>query len=92
MKLDEVKAEVANQLKQQSEQGVKIVTVKDVPEIGPAHRGVWFQIPNVTAVFADLNRSTKLSAAQNRKEPTAALNHFARAMEIALDRFEARDV
>ena len=92
MMLDKVRKEVAAQLAQQSKLGVKIVTVDDVPETGPAHRGVWFQIPNVTAVFADLNRSTKLSAAQNRKEPTAALNHFARAMSIALDRFDAKYV
>lgn len=92
MKLDQVLKEVAAQLAQQSKLGVKIVTVDDVPETGPAHRGLWFQIPNVTAVFADLNRSTKLSAAQNPLEPTSALNHFARAMEIALDRFEARYV
>ena len=92
MKLDQVRKEVAAQLAQQSKQGVKIVTVDDVPETGPAHRGLWFQIPDVTAVFADLNGSTRLSAAQNPLEPTSALNHFARAMEIALDRFEARYV
>ncbi len=92
MKLDQVKADVAAQLAQQSELGVKIVTVDDVPETGPAHRGLWFQIPNVTAVFADLNRSTELSAAQNRRAPTVALNYFSRAMSITLDRFEARYV
>ena len=92
MKLDEVKDDVAAQLKQQSEQGVNIRTLDDVPESGPAHRGLWFQIPNVTAVFADLNGSTKLNAAQNRRAPAVALNYFSRAMSVALERFEARYV
>lgn len=92
MKLDEVKADVAAQLRDQARLGVKFVTVGDVPATGPAHRGLWFQIPDVTAVFADLNRSTQLSAAPNRRAPTVALNYFSRAMEIALEKFEARYV
>lgn len=89
MILDQVKADVAAQLRDQAGQGVNIVTVDNVPNTGPAHRGRWFQIPNVTAVFADLDSSTKLSASQNRRASTTALNYFSKAMSIAFDHFEA---
>lgn len=90
MILDQVKADVATQLTQQSELGVKIDPVDDVPEVGPVNRGVWQQIANVTAVFADLNRSTELSA-NNRPEKAAfAYTHFVRAMAVSLERFSAQ--
>lgn len=92
MILDQVKADVAAQLNDQRELGVNITAVNDVPETGPANRGLWFQIPNVTAVFADLNGSTRLSAAQNSRLSTTALNYFTRAMSVAYDHFEARYV
>ena len=92
MILDQVKADVAAQLNDQAKLGGNIVTVSDIPETGPANRGLWFQIPNVTAVFADLNRSTQLSAAQNRRWATSALNYFTRAMSVAFYHFEARYV
>lgn len=92
MKLDEVKDDVAAQLKQQSELGVKIVPVDDVPETGPANRGVWHQIANVTAVFADLNRSTALSANDRPKDAAYAYTYFVRAMAVSLERFSAKYV
>lgn len=92
MILDQVKTDVAAQLNDQAQLGGNIVTVSDIPETGPANRGLWFQIPNVTAVFADLNRSTQLSAAQNRRLSTVALNYFTRAMSVAFYHFEARYV
>ena len=92
MILDQVKADVAAQLDDQANLGMSITIVNDVPETGPANRGLWFQIPNVTAVFADLNRSTQLSAAQNRRLSTTALNYFTRAMSVVCNHFEARYV
>ena len=92
MKLDEVKDDVAAQLKQQSELGVKIVPVDDVPETGPANRGVWYQIANVTAVFADLDRSTELSASNRPEKAAFAYTHFVRAMAVSLERFSAQYV
>lgn len=90
MKLDEVKADVAAQLAQQSNLGVSITRVGDVPEVGPVNRGVWHQIANVTAVFADLNRSTELSASDNPKDVAFAYTYFIRAMTVVLDRFSAK--
>ena len=90
MILDQVKADVAAQLNDQRKLGVKIVRLKEVPEIGPANKGVWNSIPNVTAIFADLNRSTALSAADNPKDAAFAYTYFIRAMTVILDRFSAR--
>ena len=90
MKLDEAKADVATQLKQQSELGVSITRVDDVPETGPVNRGVWHQIANVTAVFADLNRSTELSANDRPRDAAYAYTYFVRAMAVSLERFSAK--
>lgn len=89
MLLDQVKRKVAEQLKDQADLGVNITLVDDVPKTGPVNRGVWFQIPNVTAVFADLNRSTSLSAAENPKYVAFAYTYFARAMTVILHHFAA---
>ena len=90
MILDQVKADVTTQLAQQSNLGVSITRVGDVPEVGPVNRGVWHQIANVTAVFADLNRSTELSASDNPKDVAFAYTYFIRAMTVVLDRFSAK--
>lgn len=92
MILDQVKADVAAQLNDQRKLGVNITPADDVPETGPANSGVWFQIPNVTAVFADLNRSTALSAAENPKDAAFAYTYFVRAMAVSLERFSAKYV
>ena len=92
MKLDDVKADVAEQLDAQARLGVNIVTVDDVPDTGPANLGVWFRIPNVTAVFADLNRSTELSANDRPKDAAYAYTYFVRAMAVSLERFSAKYV
>ena len=90
MILDQVKAEVAAQLDAQARLGVSITRVGNVPEVGPVNRGVWHQIANVTAVFADLNRSTELSASDNPKDVAFAYTYFIRAMTVVLDRFSAK--
>ena len=79
-----------SQLDTQSDLGVQITLRNDVPEIGPANKGLWYQIPNVTAVFADLKRSTDLSAASRPKTAAYAYTYFIRAMTIILERFEAK--
>lgn len=89
MKLDEVTAAVAEQLRQQSELGVKIDIISDVPEIGPSHGGWWQQIPDVTAVFADLKSSTSLNTEKGAKTAAFAYTYFIRAMTAALDNFSA---
>ena len=90
MILDQVKADVAAQLDAQRKLGVQIVRLKNVPETGPVNKGVWNSIPNVTAVFADLNRSTALSASENPKDAAFAYTYFIRAMTVILDRFSAK--
>lgn len=90
MILDQVKADVAAQLNDQADLGVSIRPLENVPETGPANSGVWFRIRNVTVIFADLNRSTELSAADNPKYAAFAYTYFARAMTVILDHFSAK--
>ena len=89
MKLDEVRDDVANQLEQQSDLGVQITTRNDVPEVGPVNRGLWFQIPRVTAIFADLKNSTGLNADDGPRVAAYAYTYFIRAMTVTLERFSA---
>ena len=90
MRLDEVTSDVSSQLEDQIRLRVSVEQHLDVPETGPANRGVWWRIPQVTAVFADLKGSTKMSATESRTDAAVAYTLFIRAMAVILDRFEAR--
>ena len=90
LKLDDVEAEVASQLETQSDLGVQITRYNDVPETGPVNKGVWYQIPDVTVVFADLKRSTELSAVTRANTAAYAYTYFIRAMTVILGRFGAK--
>ena len=92
MILDDVEADVSSQLDEQSRLGVQITRQNDVPDTGPTNRGVWYQIREVTAVFADLKRSTELSAENSPRVAARAYTYFIRAMAVILDRFEAKYV
>ena len=92
MKLDETGATVAAQLDDQAKLGVEIVEGGEIPETGPANGGVWWRIPNATAVFADIKSSTALNVAGSRKDAAYAYTYFARAMTVIFDRFSARYV
>ena len=92
MILDEVVADVSSQLDDQSTLGVQITRRNGVPETGPTNGGVWYQIPNVTAIFADLKRSTELNADNGPKAPAFAYTYFIRAMAVTLERFGAEYV
>ena len=92
MILDDVEAEVSSQLDEQSRLGVQITRQNDVPDTGPTNKGVWYQIPQVTAVFADLKRSTELSAENSPRVAARAYTYFIRAMAVILDRFETKYV
>lgn len=87
MLLDDVLADLTSQLDAQSELGVQITALNEVPEEGPVNKGLWFQIPNVTAVFVDLKRSTELSADSIPKTSAFAYTYFVRAMVLILERF-----
>ena len=89
MLLDDVMGDVANQVSQQSKLGVQITRVNEVPETGPTNRGVWNQIRNVTAIFADLKESTALNADNSPKDAAFAYTYFIRAMAVILERFGA---
>ena len=88
MILEEVTSEVSNQLSQQRR--IEITTVDVVPEVGPANRGRWFQIPGVSAVFADLKNSTELNANHGPKVAAYAYTHFDRAMTVIFRQFFAK--
>lgn len=83
---------MASQLDDQSDLGVQITRRNEVPDEGPTNKGVWYQIPNVTAVFADLKRSTELSTEGKAVDAAFAYTYFIRAMALILDRFSARYV
>lgn len=89
LKLDDVTADVSAQLDDQAELGVQITQRNDVPGTGPTNKGLWYQVPNVTAVFADLKRSTELSGENTPRTPAYAYTYFIRAMAVILDRFSA---
>ena len=89
MLLDEVLVDLTSQLDAQAELGVQITTKNEVPEEGPVNKGLWFQIPNVTAVFVDLKRSTELSADSGPEISAFAYTYFVRAMVLIFKRFKS---
>ena len=90
MILDDVRSDVSAQLIDQSKLGVQIANRDDVPEEGPVNRGLWFQIPQATAVFADLKNSTELNATDGPHAAAVAYTYFIRAMTLILDGFSAK--
>ena len=92
MLLDEVLADLTSQLDAQAELGVQITALNEVPEKGPVNKGLWFQIPNVTAVFVDLKRSTELSADSSPETSAFAYTYFVRAMVVIFERFGSKYV
>ena len=89
MILNDITAAVAAQLDDQAKLGVQVVNQDAVPESGPANRGLWWRIPNVTAVFADLKASTALSSSVPPEAAAIAYTYFIRAMTVTLERFSA---
>ena len=87
--LDNVLADVSSQLDQQAKLGVKIDVQHDVSESAPVYRGVWWKIPQVTAVFADLKGSTRLNATEKPRTAALAYTYFLRAMAVTMERFSA---
>ena len=77
---------------EQDNLGINVEQRADVPDTGPTNSGVWYQIPQVTTVFADLKRSTALSAESSPRVAAVAYTYFIRAMAVILDRFEAKYV
>ena len=89
MILNDIAAAVAAQLDDQAKLGVQVVNQDAVPESGPANRGLWWRIPNVTAVFADLKGSTALSSSVPPEAAAIAYTYFIRAMTVTLEGFSA---
>ena len=92
MLLDTVVADVTAQLETQSELGIQVTRQNEVPEVGPANRGLWLEVPQITAVFADLKRSTALVASSSPAVAARAYTYFIRGMAVTLERFNARYV
>ncbi len=87
--LDEVVADVSSQLDALAQLGVQIRREDEVPEVGPTNGGLWYQVPGVTAVFADLKGSTNLNANDGPQAAAYAYTYFIRAMSVIMDRFSA---
>ena len=90
MNLQDVESAVSSQLDDQAELGIQITRNNEVPEEGPTNKGVWFQIPEATAVFADLKASTELSASARPKTAAYAYTYFIRAMAVVLNKFDVK--
>ena len=90
--LNVANADVSSQLDTQASLGVQITRQNEVPETGPTNRGVWLQIPQVTAVFADLKGSTELSAVERPQTAALAYTYFIRAMAVVLESFSVKYV
>ena len=90
LKLDDVEEEVSSQLSEQSSLGIQITRINEVPEKGPANKGVWHQILNVSTVFADIKNSTALLAESKPEDAALAYTYFIRAMALVLERFGAK--
>ena len=89
MILDDVNAAVKAQLNDQANLGVQVTNQDRVPNEAPAHRGLWWRIPNVTAVFADLKGSTALNSSLSAEAAALAYTYFTKAMTVILERFSA---
>ena len=73
----------------QARLGVQITQLNEAPATGPTNKGLWNQIADVTAVFADLKRSTELSTEGTTRAAAYAYTYFIRAMALVLERFGA---
>ena len=89
MLLDEIVADVSSKLDSEANLGVQIRREDDVPEVGPTNGGLWYQVPGVTAVFADLKGSTDLNANDRRRAAAYAYTYFISAMAVIMNRFSA---
>ena len=89
MIFDEVAASVVAHLNDQANLGIQVANQEGIPEEAPAHRGLWWRIPNVTAVFADLKGSTALNSSLSSETAAIAYTYFIRAMTVILEGFSA---
>ena len=89
MILDDIATSGTAQINDQAELGVQVVDKTQVPEVGPANGGVWWRVPDVTAVFADVKDSTGLSVSGSRLDAALAYTYFIRAMTVVYERFSA---
>lgn len=89
MILDEVNAAVKAQLNDQANLGVQVTNQGGIPNEAPAHRGLWWRIPDATAVFADLKGSTAFNSSLSAETAALAYTYFIRAMTVILERFSA---
>ena len=91
--LDSIYSDVSKQVDEQKGLGVQITRVNDVPEQGPTNKGLWNEIPNVSAVFVDVKNSTDLNSSDNYlRDAARTYTYFVRAMTIIFERFSARYV
>ena len=90
MLLTDTAAVVKGLIESEKEIGVRIQDVNDVPEEGPTNKGVWFRIEGVTAVFADMKRSTQLNHHKAPSSAAKAYAYFVRSMAAIADQFGAR--
>ena len=91
--LDTIYSDVSKQVDDQRALEVQITRRNDVPEIGPTNKGVWFDIPKVSAVFVDMKNSTALNSHEHQlKDAARTYTYFVRAMAVIFEQFSARYV
>lgn len=87
--LDTIYSDVSKQVADQRELGVQITRVNEIPETGPVNKGVWFEVPNVSAVFVDMKKSTVLTSFNRAHDAARTYTYFVRAMTVIFERFSA---
>jgi len=90
MLLDDATEDVKTDISTQREIGIQITAQNEVPDTGPTNKGVWYKIDDVTAVFADMKRSTQLNVSTSTKFSARSYTYFIRSMVRIGDRFGAK--
>lgn len=89
MLFNETMSNMRSQLKQQADNSIRVEHVDVVPPGGPSHRGLWWKISDVAAVFVDIKGSTKLVSGADPRDVAEVYTYFVRAMTIIFNEFGA---
>lgn len=89
MILDDVYESVHGILETEIENDVSVTRDYRVPSKGPTNKGVWLEIPGVTAVFTDMRESTRLNTESGMKDAARVYAWFVRSLAKVADAFQA---
>jgi class 3 adenylate cyclase len=87
--LNDVDSEVTQIIETENANGITIQVRNEVQESGPSNLGHWYKTAEVTAVFADMKKSTALNVHSGDKFAARAYTYFIRGMVLIGERFGA---